>query len=85
MNTPLRRVAIAVMSMIVLLLANATYAQVIKADDYRADPRNARVLIEEYSRQRGQIVTEGAPLALSVDVVAAVGPQRRVAVERLGV
>ena len=67
MNTPLRRVAIAVMSMIVLLLANATYVQVIKADDYRADPRNARVLIEEYSRQRGQIVTEGAPLALSVE------------------
>jgi len=64
-NTPLRRVALAVMAMIVLLLANATFVQVIKADDYRADPRNARVLIEEYSRQRGQIVAEGAPLALS--------------------
>jgi peptidoglycan glycosyltransferase len=64
-NTPLRRVALAVMGMIVLLLANATFVQVIKADDYRADPRNARVLIEEYSRQRGQIVAEGAPLALS--------------------
>lgn len=67
MNTPLRRVAIAIMSMIVLLLANATYVQVIKADDYRADPRNARVLIEEYSRQRGQIVAEGTPLALSAE------------------
>jgi len=65
MNTPLRRVAMAIMTMIVLLLANATYVQVIKADDYRADPRNARVLIEEYSRQRGQIVAEGTPLALS--------------------
>lgn len=65
MNTPLRRVAIAVMSMIVLLLANATWVQVIKADDYRADPRNARVLIEEYSRQRGQIVSEGQVLAVS--------------------
>jgi peptidoglycan glycosyltransferase len=58
-------VAIAIMSMIVLLLANATWVQVIKADDYRADPRNARVLIEEYSRQRGQIISEGSPLALS--------------------
>jgi len=66
-NTPLRRMAMAVMAMIVLLLANATYVQVIKADDYRADPRNARVLIEEYSRQRGQIVAEGTPLALSVE------------------
>ena len=67
MNTPLRRVALAIMTMIVLLLANATYVQVIKADDYRADPRNARILIEEYSRQRGQIVTEGTPLALSTE------------------
>ncbi|HEY0638013.1 MAG TPA: penicillin-binding protein 2 [Pseudonocardiaceae bacterium] len=67
MNQPLRRVAIAVMAMIVLLLANATYVQVIKADDFRTDPRNARVLIEEYSRQRGQIVAEGTPLAQSVE------------------
>lgn len=67
MNTPLRRVALAVMAMIVLLLANATYVQVIKADDYRADPRNARVLIEEYSRQRGQIAAEGTPLARSTE------------------
>lgn len=65
MNTPLRRIALAVMGMTVLLLANATFVQVIKADDYRADSRNARVLIEEYSRQRGQIVAEGNPLAVS--------------------
>jgi peptidoglycan glycosyltransferase len=70
MNTPLRRVALAVMAMIVLLLANATWVQVIKADDYRADPRNARVLIEEYSRQRGQIVAEGRPLALSAETTS---------------
>jgi penicillin-binding protein A len=67
MNQPLRRVATAVMVMMVLLLANATYVQVIKADDYRADPRNARVLIEEYSRKRGQILAEGSPIAQSVE------------------
>jgi len=66
-NQPLRRVATAVMAMIVLLLANATYVQVIKADDYRADQRNARVLIEEYSRQRGQILAEASLLAQSVE------------------
>ena len=38
MNTPLRRVAIAVMVMVVALLANATYVQVIKADDLRSRP-----------------------------------------------
>lgn len=67
MNTPLRRVAIAVMAMISALLLNATYVQVIKADDYRADPRNSRVLLDEYSRQRGQISAGGAVLASSVE------------------
>lgn len=66
MNTPLRRVAIAVMAMVFALVANATYVQVIKADDLRADPRNSRVLLDEYSRQRGQISAEGQVLAVSV-------------------
>lgn len=65
MNTPLRRVAIAVMVMIVALLLNATYVQVIKADDLRTDPRNNRVLLDEYSRQRGQISAGGTVLANS--------------------
>lgn len=65
MNTPLRRVAMAVMVMVVALLANATYVQVIKADDLRADPRNSRVLLDEYSRQRGQISASGQVLAAS--------------------
>ncbi|WP_433197133.1 peptidoglycan D,D-transpeptidase FtsI family protein [Nocardia sp. CA-107356] len=66
MNTPLRRVAVAVMLMIVALLINATYVQVIKADDYRNDPRNSRVLLDEYARQRGQISAGGTVLASSV-------------------
>ncbi|MGH3998147.1 MAG: penicillin-binding transpeptidase domain-containing protein, partial [Pseudonocardiaceae bacterium] len=67
MNTPLRRVALAVMVMFVLLLANATYIQVVSADTYRTDPRNRRVLLDEYSRQRGQIVAGGLPVASSVE------------------
>ncbi|WP_188542798.1 peptidoglycan D,D-transpeptidase FtsI family protein [Rhodococcoides trifolii] len=66
MNTPLRRVAIAVMVLVVALLANATYVQVIKADSLRTDPRNSRVLLDEYSRQRGQISSGGQVLASSV-------------------
>ncbi|NLU84706.1 penicillin-binding protein 2 [Rhodococcus sp. HNM0569] len=66
MNTPLRRVSLAVMVMVVALLANATYVQVIKADDLRTDPRNSRVLLDEYSRQRGQISAGGQVLAASV-------------------
>ncbi|GAB2910407.1 D,D-transpeptidase PbpA [Rhodococcus aerolatus] len=66
MNTPLRRVAIAVMVLVVALLVNITYVQVIRADQLRADPRNQRVLLDEYSRQRGQISTGGQVLASSV-------------------
>lgn len=58
MNTPLRRVGITMMAMIVLLLGHVTYIQVFQADDYRADQRNQRVLLDEYSRERGQIVSQ---------------------------
>jgi peptidoglycan glycosyltransferase len=56
-NTPLRRVSLAMMIMIVLLLANDMYVQVIQADSYRTNPNNSRVLDDEYSRPRGVIVT----------------------------
>ena len=63
MNTPVRRVAIAVMAMILLLFANLTYVQVVQAGTYRDDPRNQRVLLAEYNRQRGQISAAGHVLA----------------------
>ena len=65
MNTSLRRVSIAIMALIVLLLANATITQVFTADGLRSDPRNQRVLLDEYSRQRGQISAGGQLLAYS--------------------
>jgi penicillin-binding protein A len=64
-NTPVRRVAIAVMAMILLLFANLTYVQVVQAGTYRNDPRNQRVLLAEYNRQRGQINAAGHVLASS--------------------
>jgi len=64
-NKPLRRIAFAAMVLIIALLCNATYVQVFEADSLRADPRNQRVLLDEYSRQRGQISTGGLVLASS--------------------
>jgi peptidoglycan glycosyltransferase len=55
----------AIMALIVLLLANATLTQVFRADALRSDPRNQRVLLDEYSRQRGQISAGGQLLAYS--------------------
>ncbi|RAV08188.1 penicillin-binding protein 2 [Mycolicibacterium sp. GF69] len=66
MNTSLRRIAVTVMALIVLLLGNATLTQVFTADGLRSDPRNQRVLLDEYSRQRGQISAAGQLLAYSV-------------------
>jgi peptidoglycan glycosyltransferase len=65
MNTSLRRISVTVMALIVLLLLNATYTQVFTADGLRTDPRNQRVLLDEYSRQRGQITAVGQLLAFS--------------------
>ncbi|WP_007027223.1 peptidoglycan D,D-transpeptidase FtsI family protein [Saccharomonospora iraqiensis] len=65
MNTPLRKVGVAMLAMVTLLLANATYVQVVKADDYRTDGRNSRVLYDEYSRERGKIVSEDAGQVLA--------------------
>ncbi|MGV9671541.1 MULTISPECIES: peptidoglycan D,D-transpeptidase FtsI family protein [unclassified Gordonia (in: high G+C Gram-positive bacteria)] len=65
MNTPIRRVSMAVVVLIVILLANATYVQVIKADSLRNDTRNDRVLLDEYSRQRGAIIAGGQVIAMS--------------------
>lgn len=66
MNASLRRISVTVMALIVLLLLNATMTQVFTADGLRADPRNQRVLLDEYSRQRGQITAAGQLLAYSV-------------------
>jgi peptidoglycan glycosyltransferase len=69
MKRPLRRLGSAVIVMVVLLLGNIAYTQVIKADDYRADPNNKRTLVAEYSRQRGQITAAGGVVLARSDPV----------------
>jgi penicillin-binding protein A len=54
-NQPLRRVAVACLVLFGLLLINVNYVQVVKAADYRDDPRNARVLLRTYAQERGPI------------------------------
>jgi peptidoglycan glycosyltransferase len=38
-----------------LLILNVNWVQVVKAEDYRDDPRNSRVLLRTYERERGPI------------------------------
>lgn len=56
MNQPLRRVAAACFVLFGLLLLQANWVQVVKAKEYRNDPRNRRVLLRTYDRERGPIV-----------------------------
>ena len=65
MNRPVRRVAVAMLVLFGLLIANANYVQVFQGDSLRADPGNTRVLLDEYERQRGSLVVQGKPVAES--------------------
>jgi peptidoglycan glycosyltransferase len=64
-NRPLRRVAAACGVLMVVLLLQLNFLQVIKANDYRTDPRNSRVLLEEYDRERGVILVGNEAIATS--------------------
>lgn len=67
MNGPIRRLAFAILAGFVLLLLNVTYIQVLRGPTYRADERNARVLLAQTAKERGLIVDRnGQILAQSV-------------------
>ncbi|WP_370291489.1 peptidoglycan D,D-transpeptidase FtsI family protein [Nocardioides sp.] len=65
MNKPIRAVSIFCMVLFLALMANATYLQFIKADDYNTDPKNVRVVTEAFSRERGLILVGENPVARS--------------------
>ncbi len=57
MNRPIRRVGYAVTVLILLLVAQLTYLQVVDADNLAHDKRNVRTQLKEYNRARGNILT----------------------------
>jgi penicillin-binding protein A len=67
MNRQIRRVAVVVLVAFMALLAAPLYWQVVAAPKLTNDPRNTRVLIKEYSIERGPIVlADKTPVATSV-------------------
>jgi peptidoglycan glycosyltransferase len=66
MNPPLRRVAMALLVMFGALFANATWLQVVNADNLRKKQGNTRVLLSQYEHQRGPIVAGNITVARSV-------------------
>ncbi len=68
MNRPIRVMAIGCLLLFVALMLNVNYLQYIRADELNARNDNRRVLVEEYSRERGPIVVAGEPIASSEPV-----------------
>jgi penicillin-binding protein A len=66
MNRPIRRVGVVIGILMIALVVNLNWIQVAKSHAYRSDPANRRVLLNEFSRQRGTIIVGGRPVALSV-------------------
>lgn len=67
MNRPIRRVGYAVTVLILLLVAQLTYLQVVDADNLAHDPKNVRSQLKDFNRARGKILTaDGQIVAESV-------------------
>jgi peptidoglycan glycosyltransferase len=66
-NRPIRRVGYAVTVLILLLVAQLTYLQVIDANNLANDPNNVRKQLKDFNRARGDILTaDGQIVAQSV-------------------
>jgi len=66
-NRPIRRVGYAVTVLILLLVAQLTYLQVVDADNLANNPKNVRSQLKEYNRARGNILTaDGQIVAQSI-------------------
>jgi len=66
-NRPIRRVSLFVGILLLAVVVNLNWVQVIHAGSLRSNDANQRVLLDEYKRQRGTIVVQGAPVAESVE------------------
>ncbi|KWW97876.1 cell division protein FtsI [Carbonactinospora thermoautotrophica] len=65
MNRSIRRSALMCGLLFFALLLNANYVQFLNAGKYRDSQYNPRRLIEEYDRERGEILVAGTPVAKS--------------------
>lgn len=68
MNRSIARVGTAVIVLLLVLVAQLTYLQVLDANSLADDPRNSRTYLRDFTRPRGMIISaDGRILARSVD------------------
>ena len=63
MSPKVYRLAIAMLILFTALVVNLSVLQVINARDIKDQPGNRRLVLEEYSRERGPILVAGDPVA----------------------
>lgn len=69
MNKQIRQLGVAMLVLFAALFVQLNIVQVLRHDDYAANPINTRAVVRDYSRPRGQIVSaDGTVLARSVDM-----------------
>ncbi|MGZ4804277.1 MAG: penicillin-binding protein 2, partial [Acidimicrobiia bacterium] len=67
MNRAIGRVGMAVIVLMLLLVGQLTYLQVIDANTLAKDPRNTRTYLKDFTRPRGEIISaDGKILARSI-------------------
>lgn len=62
---PFHRLSAVLALLVIVLLANLSWVQVLDADAIRQRQGNTRLLLEQYNKQRGPILVEAAPIASS--------------------
>ena len=62
----INRVTAVLIALFLALIANLTYVQFFEAGSLRDQPGNQRVLLAEYSKQRGAILLSSAPIVQSI-------------------
>jgi penicillin-binding protein A len=64
-NAPIRRLSTVVAALFMILLVSSTWIQFVEAKELQERPDNRRTLLATYARERGQILVDGAPAAIS--------------------
>ena len=69
MNPAIRKVGVGLIVLILVLVAQLTYLQIVDANNLNHNPHNVRTLLENANRPRGDVVTaDGTVVAHSVQV-----------------
>ncbi len=78
MTDSIRKVGLGIVALMMLLCAQLTYVQLGRAEELNADPANIRLVLRDFTRGRGPIVTaDGVVIADTVVVDDEIGFQRR--------